>query len=127
MPSKRLVMLCQPPPFDRAELRDEEFVFVVCDIHSQLLCCQLLPCDVIVMTVEYANSDDAKSCASLRFGQRPPPALVVMADDRTAVPEYLHPQAVIPKGVTARELVKALRNLPRCNPEASWGSRFGND
>jgi len=118
MPSMRLVIFCQPPPFDKTELRDEEFAFVVCDSHSQLLCCQLLPCDVIVMTVEHANSDEARSCASLRFG-RQPPLLVVMADDPTAVPEYLNHQAVVPKGVTARGLVEALRSLPRHGSEDS--------
>jgi hypothetical protein len=116
-PSKRrLVMFCQPPPFDKTELQDEDFAFVVCDSRSQFLCCQLLPCDVIVMTVEHANSDDARSCTALRFGQRPP-LVVVMADDRTAVPEYLHPQAVIPERVTASGLLEALRNLLRLGAE----------
>ena len=113
---KRLVMFCQPPPFDKTELRDEEFAFFVCDSHSELLCSQLLPCDVIVMTVEHAKSDGVRSCAGLRFKQRPP-LLVVMSDDPTAVPEYLHAQAVVPEKVTARGLVEALQNLPRRGPD----------
>lgn len=112
-PSKRLVVFCQSPPFDIRELRDEEFVFVACDSHSQFLCCQLLPCDVVVMTMGHANCDAARSCFSLRLGRRPP-LLVVMADDRTTVPEYLNPQAVIPKGATASSLVETLRSLPPC-------------
>jgi len=105
-------MLCQPPPFDKTELRDEEFVFVICDSHSQFLCRQLLPCDVLMMTVEHANSDEARACASLRFG-RQPPLLMLIADDQSALPEHLHPDAVIPKEATASRLLEGLRNLPR--------------
>lgn len=109
-------MFCQPPPFDPNGLRDEEFTFVVCKGESDFLCCQLLPCDVIVMTVERAQSEHARSCAGLRF-QKQPPLLVVMADDRTAVPEHLHSDSVIPEGATASELVGTLHNLPRRGPE----------
>jgi len=108
---KHLVMFCQPPPFDKTELHDEAFVFAICNSgDSRSLCCQLLPCDVIVMTAEHARSEYARFCPGLRLRQQTP-LLVVLADERTAVPEYLSPQAVVPERVTATELMAALRNL----------------
>lgn len=112
--SKRLVMFCQPPQFDKKELQDEGFLFAVCDSGWEFLCCQLMPSDVIVMTVEEAKSDRARSCIGLRSQQRLP-LLIIVADDRTAIPEYLRPDAVLPERATASEVIAALRSLP-CRP-----------
>ncbi|MFZ3211530.1 MAG: hypothetical protein WA188_08450 [Terriglobales bacterium] len=113
-PSARLVVFCEPPPFDTGELRDKEFVFVVCSGRFEFLSCQLLPCDAIVMTVGGANRKHAGwSCSGLQLPVRPKlPLLIVMADDPTVVPEHLHPHAIIPERATASELMAALRNLP---------------
>jgi len=110
---KRLIVFCEPPPLDKEELRDEEFVFVVCSGRSQFLCCQLLPCDAIVMTAGHAASEHARSCSGLQLHLRPRlPLLIVMADDPTAVSEHLHPQAIIPEQATVSELMAVLRSLP---------------
>lgn len=112
-PSKRLIVFCEPPPFDKEELRDEEFAFFVCSGRSEFLCCQLLPCAAIVITATYANSEHARSCSGLQFGPRPKlPLLIVMADDPRAVPEHIHPHAIIPERATASELMAVLRHLP---------------
>lgn len=104
-------MFCQPPLFDKKELRDEGFLFAVCDSGWEFLCCQLMPSDVIVMTVEGAKSDRARSCIGLRSQQRRP-LVIIVADDRTAIPRYLHPDAVVPERATASEVIAVLRNLP---------------
>ncbi len=113
-PSARLVVFCEPPPFDTEELRDKEFVFVVCSGRSEFLSCQLLPCDAIVMTAGHANCEHAGwFCSGLQLPVRPkPPLLIVMADDPTVVPEHLHPHAIIPEPATASKLMAMLRNLP---------------
>jgi hypothetical protein len=112
-PFKRLILFCEPPPFDNEDLRDEEFTFVVCSGRSEFLCCQLLPCDAIVMTAGHANSEHARSCSGLQLRLRPKlPLLIVMADDPTVVPEHLQPHAIIPERATASELMAVLRNLP---------------
>jgi hypothetical protein len=112
-PSKRLVVFCEPPPFDKEELRDEEFVFFVCSGRSEFLCCQLLPCDAIVMTANHADSEHARSCSGLQLRPRPTlPLLIVMADEPTVVPEHLHPHAIIPERATASELMAVLRSVP---------------
>jgi len=103
----RFVVFCEPPPFDTEGLHDEEFLFLVCSGRSEFLSCQLLPCDAIIMTVGHANCDHAKSCA----GQRPP-LLIVMADEPTAGPGSLRPDAVVPERATASEVIAVLRNLP---------------
>jgi len=113
IPSSRLVVFCEPPPFDTEELRDKEFVFVVCNGRSEFLSCQLLLCDAIVLTVGHANCEHARSCSGLQLCLRPKlPLLIVMADDPTAVPEHLHPHVIIPERATASELMAILRNLP---------------
>jgi hypothetical protein len=104
-------MFCQPPSFDINELWDESFPFFVCSGRSEFLSCQLLPCDVIVMTIGHANCERVKSC-SAQFRQRPP-LLIVMTDDPTAVPEYMHPAATVPERATASKVMAALRNLPK--------------
>jgi len=114
-PSARLVVFCEPPPFDTEELRDKEFVFVVCSGRSEFLSCQLLPCDAIVMTTGHANCERARpwSCSGLQLAVRPKlPLLIVMADDPTVVPRHLHPHAIIPERATASKLMAVLRNLP---------------
>jgi len=112
-PSSRLVVFCEPPPFDTEDLRDKEFVFVVCSGRSEFLSCQLLPCDAIVMRAGQADGEHARSCSGLLLHLRPKlPLLIVMADDRTAVPEYLYPDAIIPERATASKLMAVLRNLP---------------
>jgi len=110
-------MFCQTPPFDKKELKDEEFLFAVCDSGWEFLCGQLLPSDVIVMTVEGAKSDRARCCIGLRSQQRLP-LLIVLADDRTAIPDYLHPDALVPERATPSELMAVLRNLPRSRQPA---------
>jgi hypothetical protein len=74
----------------------------------------LMPSDVVVTTVEDAKSDRARSCIGLRSQQRLP-LLIIVSDDRTAIPEYLHPDAVLPERATASEVIAALRSLP-CRP-----------
>ena len=110
-PSRRVVVFCEPPPFDKAELQDEEFLFLACNGRAEFLCCQLLPCDAIVMTVGRANSDQARSCAGLQLRSRPP-LLIVMADEPTAVAGWLHPDAIVPERATAGEVIAVLRSLP---------------
>ena len=114
--SQRLVLFCQPPPFDRSDLSEEGFVFAVCNENAQFLCRQLLTCDVIVTTAGHAASDTAKFCTGQCFQQRPP-LLVVMADDPATVPANIQPHAVIPEAATARDLAAALQKLPRPEPE----------
>jgi PilZ domain len=109
--SRHIVIFCEPPPFDKEELRDEEFLFIVCSGRSEFLCCQLLPYDVIVMSVGHANSEHARSCAGLQPRQQLP-LLIVMADEPTAVPGYLHPDAIVPERATASEVMAVLRRLP---------------
>ncbi len=113
-PSARLVVFCERPPFDTEDLRDKEFVFVVCAGRSEFLSCQLLPCDVIVMTVGHPNCDARSwSCSGLHLPVQPKlPLLIVMADDPTMVPEHLHPHAIIPERASRSELMAVLRNLP---------------
>jgi hypothetical protein len=107
----RLVVFCEPPPFDTEGLHDEEFLFLVCSGRSEFLSCQLLPCDAIIMTVGHANCDHARSCADQRLRQ-PPPLLIVMADEPTAVPESLRPDAVVSERATAGRVIAVLRSLP---------------
>jgi hypothetical protein len=96
----RLVVFCEPPPFNTEGLHDEGFLFLVCSGRSEFLSCQLLRCDVIIMTVGHANCDHARSCAGLRLCDRSP-LLVVMADEPTAVLGSLRPDAVVPERATA--------------------------